>query len=39
MIKDKPIAKKRVKIYEEDDVIIVSYKTTGYVSIMKCDDF
>ena len=32
MIKEKPAAKKRVRIYKENDVTIASYKTTDYVN-------
>ena len=28
---DKPTAKKRVRIYEEDDIMIVLYKTSDYI--------
>ena len=31
MIKEKLAAKKRVRIYEEDDATIASYKTTDYI--------
>ena len=31
MIEEKPAAKKRVRIYKEDDTTIASYKTTDYI--------
>ena len=38
MTEDKPLAKKRVSIYEEDDVTIASWKNTDYFSSLKDDD-
>ena len=32
MIKDKLVVKKRVRIYEEDDIIMALYKTFDYVA-------
>ena len=38
MIEDEHEAKKRVRIYEEDNSTITSYKTNGYVSGIKDED-
>ena len=38
MIEDKPVAKKWVRIYEEDDATISSWETTDYVTDVEGDD-
>ena len=39
MTEDKPVSKKRIRIYGEDYYKFSSYKTTNYLSGLKEDDY